>query len=331
MPALLTHYLCGNAMLKLVEDDHMRNSILNHRNVFNLGTQGPDIFFYYGAWPWTKNKGMTEFGDRMHEERTGEFILEALKYSAGYDEPSKSVLAAYMCGYLCHYVLDCHTHPYIFYKTGFVRTGEAYTSKYTCYHRMFETALDVLMLNYELGKRPPEFNAAEQIKISGHDAAVIGKMYSVILKKVYDEKIDTKLVCQAIADISGIAAVLRDKTGIKKILLSKIEKSLGRPPMFSSMILPLEINDGLDYLNISHSAWKLPWDNSVALTSSFIESFEAAAKEAKLISIDIIRCISERTRIEDAASLIGNRSFSTGIDCNLDIELKYFDCIYEKS
>ncbi len=134
MPALHTHYICGDTMLRLIDDAQIRNSILNHRNVFKLGTQGPDLFFYYGAWPWAKNNGMSKFGERMHEEKTGEFISEALKYVISSDSTEKGVLTAYLCGYLCHYVLDSHTHPYIFYKTGFVRKNEAYTSKYTCYH-----------------------------------------------------------------------------------------------------------------------------------------------------------------------------------------------------
>ncbi len=329
MPALLTHYLCGNAVLKLIDDEYAKDTILKYRNIFNLGTQGPDIFFYYKAWPWMKNNGIPKLGNRMHEEKTGEFILQALRYAAGTDECSKGILNAYMYGYICHYILDCHTHPYIFYKTGFVRKGEVHTSEYTCYHRMFETALDVLMLKRELNKRPSEFDSSGQIGIPHQAAAVIGKMYSAILKKVFAIDISAGLVCTAIADIAGIAAVLKDKTGIKKNLLSRVEKSLGKLPMFSSMILPLEIKDGLDYLNSSHSAWQLPWDDSAVFTSSFMEMFEAAAAESKKIIEAIHFVLVGNNGYERLASLIGNRSFSTGEDCTLGLEFMYYNCIYK--
>lgn len=331
MPALLTHYLCGNKMIKLIEDDYTKKHISNHRNVFNLGTQGPDILFYYRAWPWRKSNGIPKFGDKMHEEKTGEFIFEALKYAQSSEEASKSLLTVYLCGYLCHYALDCHTHPYIFYKAGFVRKGESYTPKYTCYHRMLETALDVLMLEHELGKLPSEFKASEQIRVSGQVAAVIGEMYSTILKKVYKENIDPALICRAIADISAISAVLRDRTGIKKALLSVVEKSLGRQPMFSSMILPSRINDGRDYLNLNHATWYLPWDRSSENTASFPEMFEAAAKEAMELCTQMMNCLYKSEDIKKIMSLIGNRSFSTGINCNLDTEFVHFDCIYENT
>ena len=329
MPALLTHYICGNTMLRLIDDGQISNLILNHRNVFNLGTQGPDLFFYYGAWPWTKNYGMSKFGERMHEEKTGEFISEALKYVISSGDAEKGVLTAYLCGYLCHYVLDCHTHPYIFYKTGFVRKDETYTPKYACYHRMFETSLDVLMLKHELGIQPREFKAYKHIEVPLQAALTIGEMYSKVLSEVYNVNISPELVHQAIADMTGISAVLRDKTGIKKLLLSSIERALGRLPMFSSMILPLEVKDGLDYLNSSHSVWQLPWDNSTAFTSSFTESFEAAVLESKRIIESIHLCIAGSVSVESTMSLIGNRSFSTGQDCSLGLEFKYYDCIYE--
>lgn len=329
MPALVTHYLCGNAMLEQIFDDHIKDAVLKHRSVFNLGTQGPDIFFYYGAWPWIKNHGIPKLGNRMHEEKTGEFIMEALRYAAISDETVKAILTAYMCGYVCHYVLDCHTHPYIFYKTGFVRKGEAYTSKYTCYHRMFETALDVLMLKHELGKKPSGFNASAQIRIPAQASAEIGKLYSKTLGKVYSVDISAGLVSKAVADIAGIAAALRDKTGIKKKLLSGLEKSLGMQPMFSSMILPLEIKDGLDYLNTSHMTWQLPWDASAVFRSSFIEMFDAAAAESKKAVEAILSYASGRNPLESVISLTGSRSFSTGEDCSLELEFKHFDCIYE--
>lgn len=329
MPALLTHYLCGNAALKLIDKDYFKDTLLRHRNVFNLGTQGPDIFFYYGAWPWKKSEGIPKLGDRMHEEKTGEFILEAIKYVSESDELTKSILTAYVCGYLCHYMLDCHTHPYIFYKTGFVLAGEKYTSKYTCYHRMFETALDVLMLMRELGLKPSEFNASEQIGVSKQAAAAIGEMYSKVLSKVYEADISAELVCRAIGDIAGITAALRDKTGIKKRLLSGIEKNLEKLPMFSSMILPLEVKDGLDYLNTSHSIWHLPWDDSLELTSSFTESFETAAAESKKVIEALLLVLAGNNDYESLMPLIGSCSFSTGKACSLDLQFKYFDCIYE--
>ena len=329
MPALATHYLCGNSVLKLMDDEKPDNPILKYRNVFNLGTQGPDILFYYGAWPHADAKTLSGLGNRMHEENTGAFIQEALKYVQCSGEAVKGILNAYLCGFLCHYILDCHTHPYIFYRTGFVRKGEDYNAKYTSYHRMFETALDVLMLKHELGTTPAGFKASPQIRIPSSAAAEIGNMYSEVLGKVYGVSVSNRTICDAIADIANISALLRDKTGIKKLFLTGIEKKLGKLPMFSSMILPIEITDGLDYLNTSHSAWYAPWNKSEAFTSSFIENYEAAVLES-IKTIALVQLFLEnKMGLESIAAVIGNRSYSTGRNCSLELEFEYFDCIYE--
>ncbi len=329
MPALITHYLCGNKMLEFVDDKHTSSFIENCRNAFNLGTQGPDILFYYGAWPWTKSMGIPESGERLHNEKTGAFMKEALMYAKAADKASKGTLTAYLCGYVCHYILDCHTHPYIFYKTGFVREGESYTPKYTCYHRRFESELDVLMLERELGKTPPRFNASQQIRIPAQAIAAIGKMYSDLFARVYGENLAEVTVCRAVNDIADIASALKDSTGFKKLLVEKAEKLLNKPPLFSSMILPLKINKGKDILNLQHSTWHLPWDQASSLTDSFPEMFEAAAREASSLCVEIIRYIYADIGIEKVLGLIGNRSFLTGMDCALDTAFVIYDCIYE--
>lgn len=329
MPALITHYLCGDGMLRELGDAAAKKYIGNNRNVFNLGTQGPDIFFYHGAWPWAKSLGIPALGDRMHDERTGRFILEALRYAKGAGEAEKPVLASYLCGYICHYALDCQTHPYIFYRTGFTRNEEPDTKKFSSYHRQFETALDVLMLERMQGKKPTEFMAARHIRISDSDAGIIGRMYSNVLDRVYVEKISVEAVAQSIRDISSITAALHDRTGIKKSLLSGVEKLLGMQPMFSSMVHPTSLTEELDYLNLQHSFWLLPWDKSSESRRSFPEMFDTAVSEAAKMALAVADCLSGSLEPEKAMELIGNRSFSTGQDCDQDNEFLYYDCIYE--
>jgi hypothetical protein len=194
---------------------------------------------------------------------------------------------------------------------------------------MFETALDVLMLKHEFNKKPRDIKISETIAISKEAADIISGMYSKVLMKVYGIDVDSEYVYQAINDTVRIAAALRDVTGIKKRLLSSIEKVLRKPPLFSSMIMPLKVKDDLDYLNSSHRAWCPPWDASIELTSSFIENFEASVAESKKLVEATLSCLSGKIDPESLMLLIGNRSFTTGEDCNLDLDLKYYDCIFE--
>jgi hypothetical protein len=193
---------------------------------------------------------------------------------------------------------------------------------------MFEASLDVLMLKHEFSKKPRHIKVSEKIAISREAANVISDMYSKVLMHVHDIDVGNEYVYQAINDTVGIAAALRDVTGIKKRLLSNIEKVLGKPPLFSSMIMPLKVKDDLDYLNSSHRVWYPPWDDSQELTSSFIENFEAAVSESTKIIEATFSCLTGKIDLESLMLLIGNRSFTTGEDCDLDLEFKYYDCVY---
>ena len=69
MPALLTHYLCGDMVLKSIDAPGAADMIIQHRNLFNLGTQGPDIFFYHNALPWVKGESLSKLGGKLHSEK----------------------------------------------------------------------------------------------------------------------------------------------------------------------------------------------------------------------------------------------------------------------
>jgi len=58
MPSLFAHYLCGKKTLELLKNDY-RQKLCLYSQVFNLGTQRPDILFYTKkTWslPWDLRK-----------------------------------------------------------------------------------------------------------------------------------------------------------------------------------------------------------------------------------------------------------------------------------
>lgn len=330
MPGFITHYLFGDRVLQLMKDPFTKNILLGRRQVFNLGTQGPDIFFYHGAWPWSKGKGVDKIGNRLHHEQTGAFYSACLEYVTGCPEKEKTLLTAYICGHLCHYSLDCHAHPYIYYRSGFGRKGEASASKYDSYHHRFETAVDVLMLQHVQQLKPGELNTSSLVKVEQEEGNALGRMYAVVLKKVYGMDISPETIYKTISDMVSIRAALRDKSGMKKKGVQWIENLLGRYPILSGMIHPSTVNDGLDYLNRKHAPWYLPWDNTVKSTASFFELSAAAATEATPLCEGICMGLSGKATMDTTLQRIGNRSYSTGVDCTLDTEFKYFDCIFEK-
>ncbi|MEL7564419.1 MAG: zinc dependent phospholipase C family protein [Dehalobacterium sp.] len=330
MPSIITHYLCGTKTWDLLGEWPLKDIISQNRLVFNLGTQGPDILFYHRVWPWAKKEGINKIGEIMHQDQVNAFFSHAIEYIIKQDLKERNMLTAYLSGYICHYALDFHTHAYIFYKTGFIRSGDPATSKYTYYHRVFETVLDVVMLKLTLEKKPIDINIPRLLQVTPDNALSIGRLYQSALNGC-NQKITADQVAEGIKDMVSVQNILRDRLGIKKALLSCLERTLGNYPLMASMIYPTKIRDKLDYLNEKKNTWYLPWDPTLCSTLSFPEMFHQAAAAAKEMAEIIYCCITGNVDKETALGILGNRSFSTGLDCRENPDFIAFNCIFEEN
>ncbi len=328
MPALLTHYLCGFEVIRQIEGHDFANLLTADRQVFNLGAQGPDFLFYHRAWPWTKGCGLNKAGERLHEESTGKFFRTAFSYASELPAKEAKQLFAYLSGYLCHYSLDLHAHPYIFYRSGFVRTGEHETQAFSAYHRRLETAIDVLMLDRILGLKPKGLRHAKLIAVNRAEAQVIGRLYSRIFAEVYGLNIHALQAAEAVMDMTGIVSFLQDDTGMKKKLIGWIEGKQNVSPLISSLIHPQSVETGPDYLNLSHSCWYMPWDDRCGCTASFPDLFEAAVNKAVDMCLALHRYMMGEDSLEEMCSTVGNLSFSSGLDCDAAAVFSHYHCIF---
>ena len=117
MPALYAHLRFGEEVAKILPAPY-KQLIQTYPEAFALGTQGPDILFYHKP---LKSNEIKKRGTLLHTW-SGEtfFLAQGAKLLA--NAPNGKVedlltgngaLAAYTCGFLCHFTLDTYCHPYI--------------------------------------------------------------------------------------------------------------------------------------------------------------------------------------------------------------------------
>lgn len=87
--------------------EHLRLSVNRFRQLYDVGSQGPDFFFFYQ--PLFKTK-MGQLGHRYHRMTGKEFFEGAAEHLR--QAPSEGG-QAYLYGVLCHYALDSVCHPMI--------------------------------------------------------------------------------------------------------------------------------------------------------------------------------------------------------------------------
>lgn len=107
MPAFYAHHRFGERVLPLLGAE-TKATVLKYRNAFNIGLQGPDIFFFYR--PYKKNS-INQYGESLHSASAYSFFTHAADIirQRGCDSGEY----AYLLGFLCHFILDSECHPYV--------------------------------------------------------------------------------------------------------------------------------------------------------------------------------------------------------------------------
>lgn len=117
MPALYAHLRFGEEVLRYLPSPFPA-LIRQYPEAFAIGTQGPDICFYYR--PFRKND-IRANGTRLHALSGQQFFAAQAKKLFSKTKTTDihaifrndGAYAAYLCGALCHFVLDVACHPFI--------------------------------------------------------------------------------------------------------------------------------------------------------------------------------------------------------------------------
>lgn len=329
MPGLISHYVCGDVVLnKLLYEK--RSLLKNYRQIYNVGTQGPDIFFYY--LPALFKKNMKNIGSIMHKNNVGKYMDMMITNIDSLKGEEKEKAVAYMSGYITHYCFDCHAHPYIYYKTGI--SDDANTIKairHSMYHRNFETAIDVCILKLLNSQKPSEIKLWKLIRINKYDILTISELISKALYDTYEINISKKQVYKAMAHMAGITRIMQSKTGKRKKLMGFVEQKTIGDKLFSALIHMQEINDGIDYLNVKKEKWYKPWDNKEHITYSFMDLFQNAVDESIIMINALFEYKNHEISKEKLIKIIGSRSLLSGIDSDNEVSFKYFDVVYKQN
>ena len=107
MPGFYAHHRFGKAALTHLPPD-LRAVCENNRAQFDIGLQGPDLFFFYK--PLSANR-VVKYGHHLHKISAYPFFEHALSVieRTGVD----SGAYAYLLGFICHFILDSQCHGYV--------------------------------------------------------------------------------------------------------------------------------------------------------------------------------------------------------------------------
>ncbi|OMF35928.1 hypothetical protein BK133_09545 [Paenibacillus sp. FSL H8-0548] len=326
MPNVWAHLIFGQLVLEKLNESELLLSD-EHKNMFNMGCQGPDFLFYHRFLPWQRSAALNRLGSYMHNKSCGPVLVELLDHISGRPisatRPDSAVL--YTLGFVLHHVLDRNLHPYVFSKSGFRKWD----------HQRFEIMMDTLMAkelwNIETWKTPVWL----YIDTKGSFPPPIIDAFESIVSTYYKELsplIRREDWNQANRDFKAAQRLFHDPTSIRRKL------TFGRIEPF---VYKKEALDG-DILNLAEQPWLDPVDGSTYHNESVWTLWEQATNDALEVVSAILTWLrahhtpqftkEDRTHVRqlrDAAiSLIGNRSYETGLDYDPAVCIRFADTIW---
>jgi hypothetical protein len=321
MPGMITHYLCAEAVLPALPGQ-AREIIAGSRGLYQVGAQGPDIFFYYPPGFLT----MGGIGSLMHKGGVSAFMAEAAAIIKAVDGNRKAAVLSYIAGYITHYCLDRAAHPYIYYKSGFPARGER-AIKFSVAHRRFETAVDVLMLAGKKGEKPKDRRLWKMVRLSRKEADGVPAALSVAIYRAYGAVVTPRQIMRAVVFTRLFTRAAQSRKGRRKRFLAQAERIIDAGGVCSSLIHPQEAGGGKDLLNLANAPWKLPYDETSVMTDSFPELFDKAVNSAESMITALFDHACGKLSVPRFLEIIGDDSLTTGAPASMKLKFT----IHEKS
>ncbi len=157
MPYHYTHYRFGKDLLEKLPLPE-RQCIARFRRMYDMGLQGPDIFYYHNPF-WGTSQGA--LGDFFHQQ-TGQAFFPAA-FAAAKNEAAR----AYLLGLVAHYCLDSLCHPYI---DTLVAIGEVR-------HIALESEWDRYLLQADGVPAPHTYDMSRRLRLTRGECISVSAFY----------------------------------------------------------------------------------------------------------------------------------------------------------
>lgn len=208
MPDFWTHILGGELILEKITDKDWQKMIKQNRKIFNLGCQGPDLFYYNDFWPWIKDKRGPDIGKKFHQENIKSSLITGINYLNQQKNQNYSLLATYLTGFLTHYTLDETAHPFICART-----------KNFNQHKTLEINLDTYLVKKFWNKQAHRLAPIPVINIGENLPQIIRKYYQYLLTNIYNYNNEFNFINDSYQDYKQVFSIFYSPHKIKKLIL----------------------------------------------------------------------------------------------------------------
>lgn len=263
VPGFTTHYLFGVKAYNDLPNNYLKHVISKYRWLYQLGLQGPDIFFY--NVPILRHRDYRNVGSHMHEYQVNDFFKNSLlELTEIHSRQQKEEAAAFLAGFMCHYISDSICHPFVYGRIKY-RTDKKKTECHGL-HAALENDIDAILLWKFKHKKPSEFNQTASLCLNAQESQFISRYLSRCINRTYYQiteknnfQVTDGMVARSIFAIRFGSRILSDPAGHKTHVIGSLESIFLKHPIASKKLVTDKLSAQVrDILNLDHEVWTNP-------------------------------------------------------------------------
>ncbi|WP_294337199.1 zinc dependent phospholipase C family protein [uncultured Clostridium sp.] len=322
MPGFTTHYIFGMKAYNDMPFTPLKHTIAKYRWLYQLGLQGPDMFFY--NIPILRHRDYRNVGSYMHEHKVNAFFECCLRRIGTIRSRQQQEEAiSYLAGFMNHYIADSICHPYVYGRIGY--PVDTPTSMHHGMHAHLENELDAILLWKYKKKKPSEFNQTATICLNGQEIQFISHFLASCINETYypityrnNFQVTPAMVHRSIWALRFGCRTLSDKTGKKKFGIAQVESIFVNHPVASAKMVTDSVTDYRSSCNLNHEAWGNPWDPTRVSTASFVDLFHETLDKCSRVYALLNSAVTDNVPLDkqDLSPLLmelGNESYHSGL------------------
>ena len=321
MPATVTHAYFMKDLYEVLPDNITSKIDLNRSKMF---AQSTDSIMFYNLLSLKPSHNLRKFQYYSHTHKTNEFFINLLNYVREHNIDDIDTYS-FIVGFITHFVLDSNVHPYVIYKTGFFDKKKKETYKYNGIHHFMEAFLDNDLIKRRENTDPYKFNISKFCFDTKKFSNDLNNTIDYTFYTTFNIKNMSYKYYKSLKQMKTCLRLFRmDRYGIKKFFYKLFDTFTPKRVLrLEAVSYHVSLEDKHNYLNNNHTMWKNPADENITSTESFVDLYLRSLEEARNISIKVFDYLNGKDI--DLKSLFLNKSYVTGLDCDIEKELKYFE------
>lgn len=323
MPSTMTHSYFACDIYERLCNKHYISSLDN----FKLYSQGSDPFMFYNYLIGKKNKYFCNIQKMIHTTDTRNYFINIIEYIINNDMTSNKDLITFLYGNICHYFLDAWCHPFIYYKTGIFKKGDKSTYKYNALHQDMEFSIDRYLIMKRSQTKVNKFKIYKEIFDDYKISNEVINCFNYIIKETYGIDNIANSYDKSVKMMRRFFYLFNyDRFGIKRNVYKFVDWITPSNIIKIKELSYATEDINIDYLNLDNKKWNHPSIKDEIYNYSFFDLYNFAMNDVMSAIKVVDECIINKDlNIKKLRRVFKNLSCSTGKDCQLNLEFKYFE------